>query len=139
MPVQIRRADLYAYVINALERDIGQFKKAMEDHAKTVDVPAPIAVHTLVEAIAKSPDGAFIVAEDVAEAEKNQTPMATLNDHNTALARITDLETRAPIKGAHDQLMSRIVELEGQMMALKEMVKIIRMEDIPAVQARIPQ
>lgn len=125
MPVQIRRADLYSYVINALERDIGEFKQAIADHAKSEGVPAPIAIHSLVDAIARSPDGAFIVAEDVAEAARDQTPYVTVDQHNQLMARVSDTELRAPIHGAHEELVQRVRELEAEVHTIRDQVKTL--------------
>jgi hypothetical protein len=126
MPVQIRRADLYHYVINALERDIGGFKQALEDHAKTEGEPAPIAIHPLVDAIARSPDGAFIVAEDVAEAERDKIPMATLDDVNKLMGRLTDLEERAPPKGDYANMNERVRQLDAKLTSVGNLVDVLK-------------
>lgn len=113
MPVQVRRADLYAYVIDSLERDVRSFKKALDDHAKSKGKPAPVAVHSLVEAIAASPDGAFIVDETAAEQARDKTLMITEDQFNQLVGRVSALEERAPPKGQHQEFMDRVVKLEG--------------------------
>lgn len=118
MPVQIRRADLYNYVIGALERDIAAFRQALADHAKTEDVPAPLAVHSLVDALARSPDGAFVVAEDVVEAKRALEPPVTANDLNLLTSRISALEQRRPLPGEYDVLLQRVRQAEDRIDAL---------------------
>jgi len=116
---------LYHYVVNALERDIGNFKQALEDHAKTEGVPAPIAIHPLVDAIARSEDGAFIVAEDVAEAQKAQEPVVTADDLQMLTARVAALELRAPAEGQHNALTERVVQLEADLTDLTNRVGLL--------------